>query len=141
MRLVLDANVIFSCLMSRKRFYIDLITQNQCFVPDFIFTELNKYDKKILKKSNDDQNFKEYAKEIFHHLVVIPKLAIEDKNWKRAYELCKDIDEKDTTYIALSLDLELPLLTRDKQLHKGLMDKQFEDIILLDKFLEYNNEE
>jgi predicted nucleic acid-binding protein len=140
MKFVLDSNVIFSCLISGKKFYIDLLSQNQCFAPDFIFEEIKKYEDRILSKSSSNINFKEFTREIFSNLVILPKLAIENENWKKAHELCKDIDEKDTAFVALSLELDLPLLTRDKKLHEKLKNKQFENIMLLDKFLEYIDE-
>jgi predicted nucleic acid-binding protein len=137
MKCVLDSNVIFSCLISGKKFYIDLLSQNQCFAPDFIFEEIKKYEERILNKSGSNVNFKEFTREIFRNLVILPKLAIENENWKKAYELCKDIDENDTAFVALSLELDIPLLTRDKKLVEKLKNKHFENIMLLDKFLEY----
>lgn len=137
MKLVLDANIIFSCLMSGKKLYIELLTQNQCFSPDFIFDEIKKYEDRILKKVGCDVNFKEYTREIFSHLAVIPKLAIGSQSWERAFELCKDIDENDTPYVALAIELDFPLLTRDKQLFKGLKKKRFDNVLLFEKILEY----
>jgi predicted nucleic acid-binding protein len=137
MELVLDSNILFSCLMSGKKFYIDLLSQHQCFSPDFIFEEIKKYENLILRKTRLKKNFKEFCKEIFSHLVVIPKLAIEDENWIKAGELCKNVDEKDTAFVALSIELDIPLLTRDNKLYRGLKKKQFESVILLEKFLEY----
>jgi len=139
MKCILDSNIIFSCLMSGKKLYIELLSQNQCFSPDFIFEEIKKYEDRILKKARLNVNFKEYIKEIFNHLIVIPKLAIDNESWKKAYELCKDVDEKDTAYVALSIDFDLPLLTKDKKLHKGLKKRHFENIILFEKFLEREN--
>lgn len=40
MKLILDSNVIFSCLLSGKKLYLELLSQNQCFSPDFIFEEI-----------------------------------------------------------------------------------------------------
>lgn len=140
MKLVLDSNILFSCLMSGNKFYIDLLSQNHCFSPDFIFEEIKKYEMRILRKTKLDLNFKEFCKEVFNHLVIIPKLAIEEENWVKAEELCNDVDEKDTAYVALSLELAIPLLTRDNKLYNGLKKKRFENIILLDRFLKYLDE-
>ena len=140
MKLILDSNILFSCLMSGNKFYIDLLSQNQCFSPDFIFEEIKKYENRILRKTRLNINFKEYCKEVFIHLVVIPKLAIDDENWIKAIDLCQDVDEKDTAYVAFSLELDIPLLTRDNKLYRGLRKKQFENVILLEKFLEYLDE-
>ena len=136
MKFVLDSNIIFSSLISGKKLYIEILSQNQCYAPDFIFEEIKKYEKKILKKSGLDINFKGYAKDVFSNLVIIPKLAIEEESWKKAYEICRDIDEKDTAFVALSIELDLPLVTRDKKLYKELKNKQFKNVFLFEKYLE-----
>lgn len=45
--------------------------------------------------------------------------------------LCKDIDEKDTVYVALSLEFGYPLLTKDDRLALGLRQKGFTNVVLL----------
>lgn len=130
MKYVIDTNIIFSCLMSGKTFYIDLLTQNQCYSPDFIFIEIQKYEEKILKRSSSKGDFRELVRDIFSNLVIIPKLGISSDNWKKAIELCTGIDEKDTAFVALSIELNVPLLTRDKKLYKGLKERKFENVVL-----------
>ena len=50
--------------------------------------------------------------------------------------MCKDIDEKDTPFLALSLELKLPLITRDKKLYNGLLEKGIKDVILFEEIFE-----
>ena len=50
--------------------------------------------------------------------------------------LCRDIDPKDTDYVALSLELNHPLLTRDKPLADGLRAKGYTNLVLLDELFE-----
>ncbi|MBI4680804.1 MAG: hypothetical protein HY753_06295 [Nitrospirae bacterium] len=59
---------------------------------------------------------------------IIPK-----EIFRRAYELCKDIDEKDTPFIALSIFLDAHFLTGDKELIEGLKNKGFVNIMSLKK--------
>jgi predicted nucleic acid-binding protein len=139
MKFVIDANIIFSSIISGKTFYIELLTQNKCFAPDFIFDEIKKYEKTILKKTKIKQDFQGYIKEIFSNLIIIPKDAITINNWKRAFELCSDIDEKDTPYIALAIELDIPLITRDKKLHDKLIEKGFKNTIVFDNIFNYLN--
>ncbi|MCP5053530.1 MAG: hypothetical protein GY940_40565, partial [bacterium] len=51
------------------------------------------------------------------------------------YDLCFKVDEKDTPFIALSLFLNIPLITRDKKLQNALKEKGFDNIVLLDTVL------
>lgn len=48
----------------------------------------------------------------------------------KSFVLCKDIDEKDTPSVALSLFLDVPLLTGDKKLHSHLRNKSFNTMML-----------
>ena len=139
MKYVIDTNIIFSCLMSGKTFYIDLLSQNECYSPDFIFNEIQKYEERILKKSSSKGDFRDLVRDIFSNLVVIPKLGISRDNWKKAMELCKEIDEKDTAFVALAIELDIPLLTRDKKLYHGLIEKKFGNIVLWETLLDTLN--
>ncbi len=60
---------------------------------------------------------------------MIPRLAISKQNYERAVFLCSDIDLKDTPYIALSIELDMPLWTNDKKLIDGLRNKDYTKII------------
>jgi predicted nucleic acid-binding protein len=44
-----------------------------------------------------------------------------------AYRLCSDIDEKAPPFVALTLELEGKLWTRDEVLKQGLTNKNFTD--------------
>ena len=46
--------------------------------------------------------------------------------WVEAYRLCKDVDEKDTPYVALTLHLDGRLWTEDAQLKQALCAKGFD---------------
>ncbi len=46
--------------------------------------------------------------------------------WMEAYRLCRDTDEKDTPYLALTLHLDGRLWTHDDQLKSALRNRGFE---------------
>lgn len=70
-----------------------------------------------------------------NHIIVIPNFLITKASFKKAYNLCKDIDEKDTAYMALTIELDIEFVTNDKELYKGLRSKGFAKVILLDDFI------
>ena len=63
----------------------------------------------------------------------IPKEEYEDKI-KEAYEIMKDIDEKDTHYIALALKLNCPIWSNDNDLKKQNKVKVYNTKELLEEF-------
>ena len=48
-------------------------------------------------------------------------------NYIEAYRLCKDVDEKDTPFVALSLEMGYEIWTRDEELKTGLRKKGFDN--------------
>mgnify|MGYP000503764352 CR=1 FL=1 len=49
---IVDANVIFSAIISGKEEYQEKFSKNQLFVPDFALDEIQKYQAILLKKLN-----------------------------------------------------------------------------------------
>jgi len=54
---------------------------------------------------------------------------------KAATDLTKDVDFNDVWFVALSIEYDLVLLTRDEKLYKGLTKKGFKKVELFDMFL------
>ncbi len=132
-RYVSDSNVIFSGLISGKTDYIDLVTDNRLYLPDFALVELQEYQQVIREKTKQNlDELKAFTLAVFDKITVVPNLLISLPNYRTAYELCKNIDPKDMTYVALSLELAYPLLTRDKPLADGLRANGFANVITLD---------
>ena len=131
---VADANIIFSALISGKTAYLELVTENQLYLPDYALEELQEYQTLILEKTKQTPiALKEYTLELFKRITVLPNYVIFLRNHLIAFELCKDIDRKDMVYIALALEFDYTLLTRDKPLADGLRSKGFTNIIMLDE--------
>ena len=65
----------------------------------------------------------------------MPTYLIEEEAKQKAIKLVKDIDVKDVSYVALSIQLDLTLLTRDIPLYEGLRKKGFRNVQLFDVFL------
>jgi len=134
-----DANIVFSALISGKELFVHIFENNKFFAPDFILVELDKYRTVILKKSKlPIEDLQDFIQKLFQQITIIPALYIIDKNKLKAKELCINIDEKDTAYVALSIEMNYPLVTRDLKLHDGLKAKGFDNVILLYEFMKKN---
>jgi len=76
-RFILDANILFSALISGKQLFLQLFEINQFYAPDFVFIEIDKYKTIILKKSKlEKSEFQEFITKLFQHITVIPSLHI-----------------------------------------------------------------
>lgn len=136
---IIDANILFSGFLSKKDFYYNFFNENKIFIPDFSLIEINKYKSVILKKSKTSHDkLKEFTLFIFNKIVVVPDFVITEKSLNQAIELCNSIDLKDSIYIALSIELNLTFITRDVKLYNGLLNKNFNKIILFEDFIEIN---
>ncbi len=133
---VIDVNILFSGLISKKKLYEELFLRHKFYTPDFALLELNKYKKIILSKLPENrQDFESFTLLIFSNLIVVPSLILKDTALNEAESLCRDIDIKDSLYVALAIFLNIPLLTRDKPLYHHLQTQGFTSAVLFDDFV------
>jgi len=133
---VIDANIIFSGLISGKGLYLKIFEDYVFYTPDFALVELQKYQSEILKKTKlKKELLKEFIINVFSNIIILPDLFISEKSRIKAYNLCKDIDLKDTIYVSLAIELNKKLITRDIPLYEGLLSKGFKDVIMFDEFV------
>jgi predicted nucleic acid-binding protein len=137
MKIVVDSNIIFSALISGRETYLDIVRINDVYIPDIVLSELNQYETRIISKAKLKQaDFKLFIRMFFEKVIVIPKFAISAESWREAYRICNDVDEKDTPFIALSLEFKIPLWTGDKKLMDGIRKKGFDDFVTTEELLE-----
>ena len=67
---------------------------------------------------NDE--FLEFAQFVFSEIKVFPNFILSEVALQKAIELTSKIDIKDTAYLALAIQFDQVLLTRDKPLEVGL---------------------
>ena len=127
MKIIVDANIAFSAILNTNGKIADLLincTNVKFIAPDLLRLEIRKYHNKLAKKKKiSPSDIQEIEYFIFQNIVFISEIQIEEKYWKQAYELLKDIDEKDTPYIAYALKFKCKLWTGDKKLVNGLKKK------------------
>lgn len=129
-KVVVDSNIIFAALRgetSKAREYI-LNSTDQFYAPNFLVGEIFKYKEKILKNSSaTEEETLEFLFKILNRIHFINEESISIINFITAYKLCKDVDEKDTPFVALALEIDCPLWTRDKALKNGLHSNGFQN--------------
>jgi len=127
-KVIIDSNIVFSALRGKSSLTRDKIlnSQDKYYAPNFLIGEIFKHKERILKKSKaSEEETLEYLLKILSRIKFISEDSISTGNFIAAYRLCKDIDEEDTPFIALSLELEYELWTRDEKLKSGLTKKGF----------------
>lgn len=127
-QIIVDANIIFARLRTndsetRKKL---LSGKYQFLSPNFIFAEIFKHKERIFKnaKATEAETY-EFLSMILEKIHFVNEELISTENFFEAYYLCKDVDTKDIPYIALSLELNAPLWTRDEKLKDALSLKGF----------------
>lgn len=89
-----------------------------------------RYKDKILKYSKlSEPEIFDYLQDITFHIQFIRPDIVAIENRQLAYDLCKDIDVKDTVFVALALELNALLWTGDKKLKEQLHKKGFTQIL------------
>lgn len=69
---------------------------------------------------------------VLKNIQFINENQISETSWKRARDLTEDIDIKDVSFVALTIELGAVLFTGDKKLYKGLKKKGFMDVMNLE---------
>lgn len=139
----MDTNIVFSALMNANNamgeILMNLQDELEFFAPELLRIELERYSSKLCKVSKLSSNqLLESSTRLLEKINLISEEAISNSSWEMAYELTKDVDEDDTPFVALSIELKAPLWTGDKKLSNGLLHKGVEIIVTtteLNKFL------
>jgi predicted nucleic acid-binding protein len=128
MRVIADTNKLFSASLSQNgKVAQTLFSDEYTFVaPHFVMIELFKYKEKIIKLTK--KNEIEVLELLYLLLLQVNFYNEKDlslSSRQAAYDLCKDIDLKDSVFVALSIELNAPLWTGDLKLKNGLIAKGF----------------
>lgn len=116
LRLVVDSNVIFSALIrgSKSAALKILYGENiEFFAPEEALEEFKKYAAALEGKSKED--FQELMLLVFSEVKIIPANYY-SRHMRDAFAAVRNIDEKDSPFIALSMALNCPLWSDDKKL-------------------------
>ncbi len=127
---IVDANVAFKCLVSNRgdlRVRVGPGGHPSFYSPRFLFVELFKHKGRLARASQlPEKDLLEALQTLLGQLEFVNEANIPLGTWAEAYRLCRDIDEKDTAYVALTLHLEGQLWTEDDALRKALSARGFD---------------
>lgn len=125
---IVDTNILFAAMRSansRLRVILDR-TDLKFYTPNFLVVEIFKHKEKILNKSKaSEDEIYEFLNQLLRKVQFVSEENLSLGNIIQAYKLCNEIDEKDTLFVALTLELEGKLWTRDEVLKAGLIKKGF----------------
>jgi predicted nucleic acid-binding protein len=126
---VIDANRLFSELIAanhRLRSAFAALPDTRFVCPKYVFIELFKHKERIALASGlPEPELLAILHSIIERIEFIDEDSIRIGSWTEAWKLCRDVDENDTAYVALTLDLDAELWTSDRVLEVGLRKKGF----------------
>lgn len=128
MRVVVDTNILMNCLISLRNEERESLLNSEIefIAPNFLFVELFRHKEKLLAQSKlNEEQIQEYLHRLLDGIEFYQLDLISQKNRQKAYDLCKGIDIKDTIYVALCLELDARLWTKDNKLKRHLIKLGF----------------
>jgi predicted nucleic acid-binding protein len=134
---VVDANVLMSILLSGKSTYKPLLKFFRFKSPEFVLVEIDKYKETLTLKSKlGKTEFLKWTYFVFSEIAVLPQYVIEKETLVKAERLLLNSDQKDIAYVALAMQLDIILITRDIPLYNHLKKQGFRKVILFENFLQ-----
>jgi predicted nucleic acid-binding protein len=129
MRIVIvDTNILFISLRAKGGKMREILSRSdhKFYAPNFLIAEIFKHKDKLIQSSSASADeINEFLTKSLHNIHFVNEGLIGIGNFVEAYRLCGDVDEKDTPFVALTLEMEGELWTRDKKLVEGLTRKGF----------------
>lgn len=126
---VIDANRIFSELIAanhKLRRVFASQPEKEFHCPKYVLVELFKHKERIANATGlDEPELLALLHTLLEHIHFFDEDAISIGSWTEAWRLCRDVDENDVAYVALTLELDGNLWTSDQELETGLRKKGF----------------
>jgi predicted nucleic acid-binding protein len=131
-KVIIDTNILFAALRGRNRKLRTILSnkQYQFYAPHHLFVEIFKHKERILSSTKGDESeVYDLLHLLFQEIRFVNETQISIENFVKAYYLCKETDENDMLFIALALELNADIWTKDEKLKKGLIAKDFHQFI------------
>jgi predicted nucleic acid-binding protein len=137
-KLVVDANIIISCLVKVDgrlgELFLNISPRLDLYGPERLISELTQHRGKIAKLAGVSlDTIAQLEETLLFGITIVPNGSISAQHWEKAFDLVKDVDEDDDQFVALALHLGCPLWTGDKKLVAGLRRKGFKGLVTSDE--------
>lgn len=132
-KIVVDTNIIFSCLLNSQGTIGDLIFNSEnifeFYSNQYMRFEIRKHWDKLKKISKlTDLELETAYEKMLIKFTFINEELIPQTDWEKAETLVTQIDLDDTDFVALTKHLRGGLWTGDKLLYDGLKAKHFRGV-------------
>lgn len=127
MNVVIDTNVLIAGLLKDSVTRRLLVNKNiNFYIPEFAIKEIEKYKQYLIDKSElSEEEFEELFELIIEDINIIPSEEIKPY-MDQAKEIMKDIDTKDSPFIACALYLKIGVFSYDEHFKKQNIVKIYE---------------
>jgi predicted nucleic acid-binding protein len=137
-RIIVDANIVFSGILNTNGKIADLLINSSSFLdfiaPSFLRSEIHKHYSKLCKISRLSlDEIQEAEFQICKDITFISEEQIKSSTWLAAEKLTFDVDPKDIPYVAMSKHFRCKIWSGDKELMKGLKTKNFSGFIVTEE--------
>lgn len=141
---IVDTNILFSAILSPTgsiaRFLRNLESYNICLKAlTFLRKEFDHLYPKLIQLTGQEVEEVQAAENLFEHLDFVEDQTIPIAHFARAFKLIGAIDRDDLSFVALSISEDEFLLTGDRKLARGLLDKGYEKVISFSELKEKHN--
>lgn len=145
MRVIVDANVVFSAIVNSNGKIGDLLINSGKYfnfiAPDFLRSEIYKHYARLTKISGMTiEQVREAEYQVCRDIKFISEEQIKQSAWIAAEKLVADVDPNDVQYVAFSKHFRCKIWSGDKALIKGLAKKGFTDFVTTDVLFEVQKE-
>src|ERR1044071_6823679 len=132
-KVIVDTNIIFSCLLNSQGTIGDLIFNSETifdfYSNEYMLYEIRKHWEKLKRVSKlTDFKLQTSYDKLLTKLTFINEQLIPENIWQISEAMVADIDIDDTDFVALTKYLKGILWTGDKTLHDGLKVKRFRSV-------------
>ncbi len=134
MKVVVDTSAVMSAIMSKNGRVADVLLnpifefeRYSCY---FMPVELFKHKPKLLQYSKlEESDLLDALYTTLRKIHLVNESLISSENWLLADDLTKGVDNKDISFVALSLHLDATLWTLDRKLATHLQEKGFQNVV------------